>query len=167
MIKKILIITLLVFFPGLELRWAIPIAILGLQIKIPLTNQIISLTPTNPIIVLTTAITANIILGIIVYEILYKIILFLTEKNKFIKKYYEKFIKKTQKKVEEKIKKYGWIGLALFISIPLPGSGVYSGAIISQILGIKRKEYYKATILGVTIAGIIVTLLTITGKIIV
>ncbi len=166
MIRQIIWIVLLTFIPGLELRWSIPIAILGLKFTIPIINYTIQLQPTNFIIVFFTAVISNIILGIIIYEFLYKIIDYTTKKNVFIRRIYENYIIRIQKRVEEKIKKYEWIGLALFIAIPLPGSGVYSGAIVSQIIGVERKDYYKATILGVTIAGIIVTILTITGKMI-
>ena len=167
MIQEILWIFLLVFLPGLELRLAIPIAILGSKFTIPILNYTYNFQPLNPILVLIIAVIANFILGIIVYEVLYKIINYFKEKNRTLKKIYEKFILKLQKKNEKLIEKYGWLGIAIFIAIPLPGSGVYSGAFLSQILGIKRKHYYIASFIGVLIAGIIVTLLTITGRMIV
>ncbi len=166
MLKEIFYIFLLTFFPGLELRWSIPIAILGLDFTIPVLNITVQLDPVNPLIVFFVAVIANFILGIIVYEILYKIIIFLTTKSVFFKRLYDNFILRLQKKSEKIIRKYGWIGLALFISIPLPGSGVYSGAFVSHIFGLERKQFYIASFLGVLTAGIIVTILTLTGRII-
>ena len=63
--------------------------------------------------------------------------------------------------VEEK---YGIIGLALFIGVPLPGSGVYSGALGAYLLGFNFKDYFKAAVLGVLIAATIVTIVSIFGN---
>ncbi len=59
--------------------------------------------------------------------------------------------------------KYSALGLALFIAIPLPGSGVYMGTLGAFVLGLERKKFLIASAVGVTLAGIIVTLLTMTG----
>ena len=59
--------------------------------------------------------------------------------------------------------KYGEIGLAIFIGIPLPGSGVYSGALAAYLIGMNFKRFIIAATIGVFIAGTIVTLATIGG----
>ncbi|MEA3499505.1 MAG: small multi-drug export protein, partial [Candidatus Marinimicrobia bacterium] len=68
-----------------------------------------------------------------------------------------------RRKVESKVEKYGEFGLALFIGIPLPGSGVYTGALAAFILGLDFKKFFIATVIGVFIAGILVTIATLTG----
>ena len=60
--------------------------------------------------------------------------------------------------------KYGEIGIALFIGIPLPGSGVYSGSLGANLIGLKYKKFIIANILGVLIAGIIVTIIVLSGN---
>ena len=47
--------------------------------------------------------------------------------------------------------------MALFIGIPLPGSGVYTGAFGSYLLGLDRRKFAIANVVGVLIAGAAVT----------
>jgi len=55
-------------------------------------------------------------------------------------------------------RKWGLVGLAAFVAIPLPATGAYTGALIAYLLGMKRGQAALAIALGVVIAGIIVTL---------
>ncbi|KYC52685.1 MAG: putative small multi-drug export protein [Candidatus Methanofastidiosum methylothiophilum] len=67
-------------------------------------------------------------------------------------------------KVQRKYKKYTeWelIGLMIFVAIPLPGTGVYSGTLLSYLLGLDRKWSYLAIGLGALIAGIIVSIISL------
>jgi len=52
----------------------------------------------------------------------------------------------------------------LFIGIPLPGSGVYTGALGAYVLGFGYKRFIIASTIGVLIAGIIVTAIMLTGS---
>ena len=72
-------------------------------------------------------------------------------------------IVRTQKKVQPLVAKYGVLGLGLFIGVPLPGSGVYSGSIGGYLLGFPRKESYVSTVIGVLIAAAAVTAVVLTG----
>jgi uncharacterized membrane protein len=55
------------------------------------------------------------------------------------------------------VDKYGELGVAVFIGVPLPGTGVYSGALGSYLLGLNRRKFMIANIRGVVIAGAAVT----------
>ena len=59
-----------------------------------------------------------------------------------------------------KIKKYGFWGLIFFVSIPLPGTGVYAGTIASYIFKIERKKAFWANTIGIFISSVIVTVTT-------
>lgn len=48
----------------------------------------------------------------------------------------------------------------IFVGIPLPGSGVYSGCLAAYLFGINRKKAYLSIAGGVIIAGIIITTLS-------
>jgi uncharacterized membrane protein len=72
-------------------------------------------------------------------------------------------IQKTQKKIHPLVEKYGILGLSVFIGIPLPGSGVYSGAVGGYLLGFTRKEFYLSTVIGVLIAATAVTIVVMTS----
>lgn len=146
--NNIIQLILITFIPGLELRASIPygITVLGMPwIKV----------------VIITFIT-NILLGPIVYILLNQFVHIVIKIN-FFNKIYEKFVIRTRHKIENKVEKYGELGLALFIGVPLPGSGVYTGALAAFILGLNFKKFLIATVIGVFIAGILVTIATLTG----
>ncbi|MFH1316002.1 MAG: small multi-drug export protein [Candidatus Woesearchaeota archaeon] len=149
MLNEILIIILLTFLPFLELRASIPYGIIVLGKEYWL-------------LVFAIAVAANILLGPILYVFFHKIIrLFL--KVKSINKLWEKVIERAQKKVKPYIEKYGVIGLGIFIGVPLPGSGVYTGSIGGYLLGFNFKDFMKSVVIGVLIAGIVVTIISYSG----
>ena len=73
----------------------------------------------------------------------------------FVHKFEEKMMKKS-----EKVTKYEIIGLFLFVAIPLPGTGAYSGSVIAALLGMRLKKAFPSIAAGVLVAGIIVTIIT-------
>lgn len=148
MIQHILLIFLITFVPTLELRASIPYGILKLKLSWELVFLIASI--------------SNILLAVFVwFFIKYLMKYFL--KIKIISQYYNKLVIRTQEKIKPYIHKYGVLGLAVFIGIPLPGSGVYTGGFGAYLLGYDFKEYFIASVLGVLIAAIIVTLVMISG----
>ena len=64
-------------------------------------------------------------------------------------------LEKKAKSKKEKIENLKYIGLFLFVGIPLPGTGAWTGCLIAAILGLDKKKSLLATILGVVLAGII------------
>jgi len=157
---KILALVLVTFIPLLELRASIPLGILSGGTKIfGLTLQGFGL---NFILVFIVCVISNIILGILVYFFLDKFVKHLMRFGLFAK-YYNRKLKKTQRKIEPYVRKYGTFGVSLFIGLPLPGSGSYTGALGAYLLGLGYKKFVIANIIGVVIAGIIVTILTLAG----
>ena len=55
----------------------------------------------------------------------------------------------------EKIEKYEFWGLVLFVGIPLPGTGAWTGSLIAALLGVKFKKAFPAVILGIFMATVI------------
>ena len=55
-------------------------------------------------------------------------------------------------------RKWGMVGLALFVGVPLPATGAYTGVLIAYVLGMKRGQAALAIAAGVVMAGILVTL---------
>lgn len=58
----------------------------------------------------------------------------------------------------EQVEKYGALGLFLFVAVPLPGTGVYSGAILAFLFGIRFWYSFVSLTLGMLVAGVGVTL---------
>jgi uncharacterized membrane protein len=57
------------------------------------------------------------------------------------------------------IDRYELLGLTLFVAVPLPGTGAYSGVLLAWLLGMKRGASMLAIAAGVIIAGVAVTLI--------
>lgn len=64
------------------------------------------------------------------------------------------FKEKTLKK-KDVIEKYGYLGVMLFVAVPLPGSGAWTGCLLSVLLGLDKKKSFIAALAGVFIAGVI------------
>ncbi len=62
------------------------------------------------------------------------------------------------KSKSKNIKKYKFWGLMLLVAIPLPGTGAWTGAMVAGIMNMRLKDAIPAILLGVIVAGIIVTL---------
>ena len=60
----------------------------------------------------------------------------------------------------DKVRKYRILGLILFVGIPLPGTGAWTGALIADLLDIRIKHSLPAIVLGVLIAGLIISALS-------
>ena len=78
------------------------------------------------------------------------------KKTKLFRPLVEKIEKKAMSKSDKIEKGYFW-GLALFVGIPLPGTGAWTGALIAALLGIPVKKALPAILLGILIATIIMS----------
>lgn len=58
------------------------------------------------------------------------------------------------------VKKYGFWGLLIFVGIPLPGTGAWTGTLAGDLLGMRFKRVFSAVLLGNILAGIIVYLIS-------
>ena len=146
--NSLLWIILLTLLPFLELRASIPYGVF--QTDLPV------------FLVFLVAVITNIILAPLVFLFLDKVVhLFLH--IRWIDRIYSKLIERTQRKIHPKVEKYGFWGLCAFIAVPLPGSGVYSGALGAYLLGFRYKEFLRAAVVGVLLAGIAVLLISLAG----
>ncbi len=81
------------------------------------------------------------------------------KKTKLFRPLVEKLEAKALGKSEKIEKGYFW-GLALFVGIPLPGTGAWTGALIASLLGIKFKKAMPAILVGIVIATIIMSIVS-------
>jgi uncharacterized membrane protein len=140
----ILLIALITLVPWIELRGSIPIGIIDKELA--------------PIYVFFTAVVVNILLFFPIY-------FGLKFAHKYLVrwKFFERTTTKIRLKGEPYVKKYGVMGLGVFIGIPLPGSGVYSGTLLAWLLDMGWKKAFAASIIGVLIAGSIMLGLAMAG----
>lgn len=81
------------------------------------------------------------------------------KKTKLFSGIVNKLEKKAMSK-KEKIEKLQYIGLMLFVGIPLPGTGAWTGCLIASLLNMDKKKSMLYAILGVIMAGIIMMILS-------
>ncbi len=81
------------------------------------------------------------------------------KKSKHLRKIPEVIEKKAMSKSEQ-IQKYGYFGLFLFVAIPLPGTGAWTGSLLAVLLGLNLKKSFLFVLLGVMTAGLIMSLLS-------
>jgi len=148
-IEHVIWMVVLTFLPTLELRASIPYGVLVADIHWAVVGPL--------------CILANFLLAPLVWLFVHHVMgLFL--KIGFINRIYEWLVARTQRRVEPYVKRWGTVGLALFIGVPLPGSGVYSGCLGAYLLGFKFRDYIWASALGCLIAGAAVTVLVASGS---
>lgn len=93
------------------------------------------------------------------------ILLFITKifdklkKTKLLKGLVEKLEKKALSK-KDQLEKGEFIGLLLFVGIPLPGTGAWTGALLASLLGMNKKKAFISILLGVILASIIMMIIS-------
>ena len=68
-----------------------------------------------------------------------------------------------EKKAEKNraaVEKYAFWGLAILVAIPLPGTGAWTGALVAAMMEMRLKRAFPAIVIGVVIAGVIVSVVT-------
>ena len=78
-------------------------------------------------------------------------------------KHFNKIANWLDKKVEKhkgQIEKYGYLGIVLFVGIPLPGTGAWTGSLIASALEMNKKKTFIAVCVGVIMASIIMMILS-------
>ena len=58
------------------------------------------------------------------------------------------------------IEKFGYFGIVLFVGIPLPGTGAWTGTLIASVLEMDKKKTFLAVIVGLIMASIIMMILS-------
>ena len=76
------------------------------------------------------------------------------KKTKLLRPLVEKMENKAMKK-RDQIEKYEFWGLVLFVGIPLPGTGAWTGSLIAALLGMKFKKAFPAVVIGICMATVI------------
>ncbi|MCC5909578.1 MAG: small multi-drug export protein [Clostridiaceae bacterium] len=142
-VTREIMVLLIAAMPLIELRGAIPIGIsLGMH---PLHATLLG--------ILGSLIPVPLLLLFIqpIFDYLRNTALF--------KSFIDKTIKRTVNK-SKKIQKYSVIGLILFVAIPLPSSGVWSGCLAASLFNIPFKYALPSIAVGASIAGIIMFILS-------
>ncbi len=115
---------------GLPFWWAIPVAIVGNLVPVPF---------------------------IIIF--IKKIFAWLRTKSRWLENLVTRMENRAIGKIDT-VKKYAFWGLFLFVAIPLPGTGAWTGSLIAAMMDMKVKEAFPSILLGVVTAGAVVAFVT-------
>lgn len=144
---KILMTIVISMVPVLELRGAIPIATAhGLNFWVAIVCAIIgNLIPVPFIIIFIRKI----------FELIRK---WSPKLDRVVTKLEDRAHKKS-----DVVLKYAFWGLVILVAIPLPGTGAWTGALVAAMLNMRLRKAFPAIALGVIIAGVIVSVVTYGG----
>jgi len=76
---------------------------------------------------------------------------------------FEKLVRWLRAKAEKgrgKVEKYAVVGLAVFVAIPLPGTGAWTGSLVAALMGMRFSKAMISVIAGVLAAGVVMSLLS-------
>jgi len=138
---KIIVTLFVSMVPVIELRGAIPIATgMGL----------------SPAIAIPLAIVGNLIPVPFIIIFIKKIFAWMRSVSPKLNGIVDKMEAKAEKN-KAKVLKYAFWGLALFVAIPLPGTGAWTGALVAAMLDMPLKKAFPSIVIGVVSAGIIIS----------
>ena len=144
LLYKLIITFLVSMVPIIELRGGVPIATgMGVEWYIAL-----------PI-----AIIGNIIPVPFIIIFIKKIFAWMSKREGFLAHFVVKMEQKAYSK-KDTIEKYGPWGLWIFVAIPLPGTGAWTGALIAAMMGISLKKAFPAIAVGVVTAGVVMSFIS-------
>lgn len=138
---------LLAMLPVFELRGAIPVGskVLGLPLAEAVALSVLgNMMPIVPILLLLGPASAWL------------------SRITFFSKFFDWLFARTRSK-SELVRRYELVGLMLFVAVPLPMTGAWTGAVAAFLFGIKFWPALGAIFLGVLIAGAIITTLVLMG----
>lgn len=142
-VSKEIVVFLISMIPILELRGGL---IVSKLLQVPITTAI-------PICIVGNIIPIPFILLFI------KQIFKLLKKIKIFRGFIERLENRAMGK-SDNIKRYEFWGLVLFVGIPLPGTGAWTGSLIAALLDVDFKKAIVAELLGIAIATVIMSFLS-------
>ena len=112
----------------------------------------------NPLESYIICVLGNIIvipIALFVLELIFKLLKKINFFDKIITKIENKCLSK-----KEKLEKYGYLGLVLFVGIPIPGTGAWTGCFLASLLNMDKKKSFVSALIGVVLASIIMMILS-------
>lgn len=133
--------------PVIELRGAIPVGY-WLQLK--------------PTLLTLLSILGNMVPVPFIVLYLKRLATFLAGKNSSASKFFDVLFKKAKQKAGP-VEEFQWLGLMLFVAVPFPGTGAWTGAIVASILDMPFWSAVSANFVAVVFASLLVNLIVNLG----
>lgn len=116
----------------------------------------------HPLVAYLVCVAANALVGPLVYVFLGSVHRLLSHLAPY-RRLFAALVARARTRVQQKVERYGYVGLALFVAIPLPVTGAYTGALGAWVLGMRPRGVFLAVGCGVVVAGVVVTLVSYLG----
>jgi len=146
-LRSILVSVLLCLLPVAELRGGLPYALAS---GIP------------PVTAYVLCVAANALVGPLVFLFMSSLHRLLARWGPY-SRFFERFVARARHRVHAAVERYGYIGLMVFVAVPLPFTGAYTGAVGAWVLGMNRWKSMLFVALGVALAGLAVSAVYLMG----
>ena len=154
--EKLVLAILLTIAPITELRAGLPLAMnYAFETGVPV------------LLIFFLIVLVNILMIFVLFFFLDHLHEFMVHHIKSYRKIFNHWFNKARKKADKLEAKHGTVGflaLMLFVAVPLPGTGAWTGCLVAWLLGLERKRSILAISAGVFIAGLIIFLGIISGR---
>ena len=131
--------------PLIEQRGAIPVGVIGYHI--------------NPYLVFLVSLLGSFVPAPFIYLFFNKIFAWMKTIKKLSK--FTDFVEKKIQKGSKDVEKYKELGLTIFVGIPLPTTGLWTGSAIAAFMGLEFKKSMICVFLGGVISAVIITVLSV------
>ena len=141
LLPKEFVVPLVASLPVFELRGSIP---LGVSLGIPLLK------------VYFLSLLGNLI-PVLPLLFIFKYFFHKLQNLRFVGRFFQWWFRRVEKK-SKIVERWGFWGLVIFVAIPLPVTGAWTGTAAATLFEIRTKKAFLAILIGVAIAGVVVSL---------
>lgn len=138
-----LVTFLMAMLPATELRGSIPFSLAVLHM--------------NPWPAFAFSLAGNITISLIILYLLDPVTVFLRKHSKLMDRFFNWLFHRTRVKHSKRMGELGLFALLIFVAIPLPGSGGWTGALIAYLFDVKSHHAIPIISAGLVIAGVFIT----------
>lgn len=146
MIAEAFIVLIIAALPVSELRGAIPVALGVYQF--------------DPVSAYLLGVVGNLLPVPILLKLLERVTALL-HRSVVLNRWVSLLFARTRKRHSALIARFGAMALVLFVAVPFPATGAWTGALVAHLFGIPFRYAFPLIALGVGIAGVLVTLATL------
>jgi len=135
-----LIVFLLSLLPSFEARYAIFVGLsMGLDITTCIIIAVLAVLTLSTMLVTAMDVLDRVLQGFAYsrYHVARK-----------IHELYSRYVLNVRKRVSKYVERYGVLGLTIFVAVPLPATGIWTGALAAYLLGIDRRKAWIALVVG-------------------
>lgn len=141
-----MVVFLIAMVPVIELRGALPIALTVYKLG-PAWSYLLS-------------VLGNLFPVLLILLYIGPVSDWLRKKSRLMDGFFVWLFERTRHRVAKKYEQYGLIALALFVAIPLPMTGAWTGSLAAWLFGVDNRKAFLAIFFGVLFAGVVVLLAT-------